>query len=104
MCANTIAAFIRSVTVAAEREFAVVREGRLVALPKGIDVNPGDIVAFELTAGGILLIPQNAALNAALDELGSALLDEGFDLETLIEDGREIRDELLLELYGIDPE
>ena len=49
-------------------------------------------------------ILQNAELNAALDELGAALLDLGLDLETLLEDGREIRDELLLELYGIDPE
>ena len=48
--------------------------------------------------------PQNAELNAALDALGAALLDKGLDLETLIEDGREIRDELLVELYGIDPE
>lgn len=89
--------------MAAERKFAVVQEGRLVALPRGINVSPGDIVAFEPTDSGILLVPQNAELNAALDELGAALLDEGFDLETLIEDGRDIRDELLLELYGIDP-
>lgn len=90
--------------MAAERKFAVVREDRLIALPKGLEVNPGDIVAFESTDSGILLIPQNAELNAALDELGAALLAQGLDLETLIEDGREIRDELLLELYGIDPE
>ena len=90
--------------MAAERKFAVVREGRLVALPKGIEVNPGDIVAFEETDNGLLLIPQNAELNAALDTLGAALLEQGLDLETFIEDGREIRDELLLEMYGIDPE
>jgi hypothetical protein len=90
--------------MAAERKFAVVQEGRLVALPGGIEVNPGDIVAFETTDSGILLVPQNAQLNATLDELGAALLDGGRDLETLIADGREIRDELLLELYGIDSE
>ena len=90
--------------MAAERKFAVVQEGRLVALPKGIEVKPGDIVAFEPTDSGILLIPQNAELNAALDDLGAALLEQGLNLETLIEDGRVIRDELLLELYGIDPE
>lgn len=90
--------------MAAERKFAVVQEGRLVALPKGIEVTTGDIVAFEMTDKGILLVPQNAELNDALDELGAALLDEGLDLDSLIEDGREIRDELLLELYGIDPE
>lgn len=90
--------------MAAERKFAVVQEGRLVVLPKSINVSPGDIVVFESTDSGILLVPQNAELDAALDELGATLLDSGSDLESLIEDGRGIRDELLLELYGIDPE
>lgn len=90
--------------MSAERKYAVVREGRLVALPQGIAISPGDIVAFEFTDRGLLLIPQNTALNAALDELGAALNDAGVDLESFIEDGRKIRGELLLELYGLDPE
>ncbi len=44
---------------------------------------------------------QDAELNAVLDALGAALLEAGLDLETLIEDSREIRGELLAELYGI---
>ena len=50
------------------------------------------------------LVQDDVALHAALDELGAILNAAGFDLETRIEDGREIRGELLLELHGIDPE
>ena len=39
-----------------------------------------------------------------LDDIGRELKQRGVTLEDLIKDGREIRGDLLKELYGIEPE
>jgi hypothetical protein len=44
---------------------------------------------------------QEMALFAALDEIGAALREQGLSLEDMIERGREIRGQLVEELYGI---
>lgn len=44
---------------------------------------------------------REAELNKALDEIGNALREQGLTLEDTIERGREIRGQLLAELYGI---
>ncbi len=44
-----------------------------------------------------------AAAAALLDKIGESLTAQGFDLEELIETGRAERDDLLREMYGIEP-
>jgi hypothetical protein len=44
---------------------------------------------------------QEVALFAALDEIGAALRERGLSLEDMIERGKEIRGQLVEELYGI---
>ena len=41
------------------------------------------------------------AVNSALDEIGQALQKKGIPLEKLIEQGREIRGEIIEEKYGV---
>jgi hypothetical protein len=45
--------------------------------------------------------PQEIALFKALDEIGAALREQGLTLEDMIERGREIRRELVEEMYGL---
>jgi len=45
--------------------------------------------------------PRKVALFEALDEIGAALREQGLTLEDMIERGREIRGQLIEELYGL---
>ncbi|HEY7036148.1 MAG TPA: hypothetical protein VH482_32745 [Thermomicrobiales bacterium] len=45
--------------------------------------------------------PQEVALFEALDEIGAALREQGLTLEDMIESGREIRAQLIEEMYGL---
>lgn len=53
------------------------------------------------TPEGILITSQGIAALKALDDIGTALKEQGLTLEDMIESGREIRRELLQEMYGI---
>lgn len=72
-------------------------------------IREGDFVSFESVDQGILLTPQkvvptqkiNAALQA-LDAIADELESKGIALDELVENGREIRGDLLKELYGIE--
>jgi hypothetical protein len=85
--------------MAAERKLIKVQEGGLVSLPTGFGVKPGDVLEARETADGILLVLQNDPLTRALDGAASALRDAGVSLEELIDNSREIRDELWHERY-----
>ncbi|MFT4036921.1 MAG: hypothetical protein QM692_01975 [Thermomicrobiales bacterium] len=88
--------------MAAERKFAIVQEDGLVLLPAGIHLEAGDVLPVEETESSLILSLPNRKLDDALDRLGLALREAGIDLDTFIEDGREIRGDLLRERYGID--
>lgn len=64
-------------------------------------LEPGDLVAFVETEAGVLILPhpERAAMDA-LDRIGEALKAKGITIEDLMEDGREIRGQLLEEEYG----
>lgn len=68
-------------------------------------LEPGDLVAFVETEAGVLIIPhaERVALET-LDRIGKALKAKGISLDELMEDGREIRGQLLEEEYGIHVE
>lgn len=93
--------------MAAERKLVRIQEKGQVTLPADIrrrlGLKKGDLVAVEGTSDGVLITPQAVVAIKALDEIGKALREQGLSLEELIESGREHRDELVRELYGIDP-
>jgi hypothetical protein len=49
----------------------------------------------------MLITPRGVAALKALDDIGAALKEQGLTLDDMIESGREIRRELLQEMYGI---
>ena len=77
-----------------------------VALPadlrEKLGLKRGDIVAVVETADGLLLTSRGAAIKRELSDVDAELRKQGLSFDELIESGREIRGELLRELYGID--
>ena len=88
-------------------KMSVVQEKGQVTIPaelrKKLGLKKGDLVAFIETDDGVLISPREVVAATALEELGAALMEKGISLEDLIESGREIRGELVRELYGLDP-
>ena len=73
-----------------------------IELRKKYGIKEGDLVGFRETKEGLLLDLRAVQIAKALDQIGAALREQGETLESMIESGREIRGELLKELYGID--
>jgi AbrB family looped-hinge helix DNA binding protein len=71
---------------------------------KKLNLRKGDLVSFVETKEGVLIKPAEVLLTEALDEIGRALKEEGITLEEWIERGREIRGQLLEEMYGLKDE
>ena len=59
-------------------------------------------MAFVETENGVLISPREVVALEALRRLGESLKAKGITLEELMESGREIRGELLEEMYGLD--
>lgn len=71
---------------------------------KKLNLKKGDMVSFVETKDGVLIKPAEVLLTETLDEIGKALKEEGITLEEWIERGREIRGQLLEEMYGLKDE
>jgi len=71
---------------------------------KKLNLRKGDRVMFIETKEGVLIKPAEVLLTEALDEMGKALKEEGITLEEWIERGREIRGQLLEEMYDLKDE
>ena len=69
-----------------------------------LNLKKGDMVSFVETKEGVLIKPAEVIITEALDEIGKALKEEGITLEEWIERGREIRGQLLEEMYGLKDE
>ena len=68
-------------------------------------LEPGDLVVFVETEAGVLILPrEELGVREALNRIGKALKANGITLDELMEDGREIRSQLLEEEYGIHVE
>ena len=84
-----------------------IQEKGQVTLPaavrKQLGLEKGDLVAVVATPEGVLITPQEVVASKALDEIGAILPEQGLSLEELIEAGRDGRDELVREQYGIEP-
>ena len=71
---------------------------------KKLNLKKGDMVSFVETKDGVLIKPAEVLVTEALDEMGRALKEEGITLEEWIKRGREIRGQLLEEMYGLKDE
>jgi AbrB family looped-hinge helix DNA binding protein len=93
--------------MAAQPNLVRVQEKGQVTLPaairKQLGIKKGDLVAVEVTPDGVLITPRAVLAIKALDEIGAILRDKGVTLEEWMESGREIREELAREQYGLDP-
>jgi AbrB family looped-hinge helix DNA binding protein len=80
---------------------------RQVTLPAAIreelGIKRGDLVSVSVTSAGVLITPQRAIAAALLDKIGESIAAQGLTLEELIESGRSERDDLLREMYAIEP-
>jgi AbrB family looped-hinge helix DNA binding protein len=92
--------------MASESKLVRIQEKGQVTLPaavrKRLGLKKGDLVAVVATPDGVLITPQEVVASKALDEIGAILREQGISLEELIEVGRDGRDELVRELYGIE--
>ena len=90
-----------------EPKLVRIQEKGQVTLPaavrKRLGLKKGDLVAVVATAEGVLITPQEVIATRALEQIGEILREQGVSLEELIEAGRDGRDELVREQYGIDP-
>ncbi len=86
----------------------VIQERGQITLPAELrrkyGLKKGDVISFEDTADGILINPREALVMRLLDDIGSELTKRGVTLEDLVESGRALRDDLLKDLYGIEPD
>ncbi|NPV08230.1 MAG: AbrB/MazE/SpoVT family DNA-binding domain-containing protein [Anaerolineae bacterium] len=57
----------------------------------------GDLITFIETEEGLLVQPREVVAMRLLDKIGQALKERGIELDELIEDGRDIREELIRE-------
>lgn len=64
----------------------------------------GDEVTIIETEQGLVILPRVTGALTALHEIGTALQAKGVTLDELMERGRDIRDDILREKYGIDPD
>jgi len=88
-------------------KMSVVQEKGQVTIPaelrKKLGLKKGDLVAFIETDDGVLISPRELVAATALEQIGAALKEKGITLEDLMESGREIRGELVREMYGLEP-
>jgi antitoxin PrlF len=82
-----------------------VQEKGQVTIPleirRKLNLKKGDLVTFIETEHGVLIKPAEVFVAGALDEIGRALKARGFKLEDLIEQGREMREEIIEDEYHL---
>ena len=83
-----------------------VQEKGQVTIPaqirKRLKLKKGDLVIFEETDAGVMIRPAEVLVSQALVEIGKALQAKGVTLDEIIERGRELREKLIEEEYGLD--
>jgi len=85
-----------------------IQENGQVTLPKELrreyDLRKGDTVIFERTDEGWVVRKEEPDPMRLLDELGALLAERGITLDELITSGRDIREEIVRERYGVGTE
>jgi len=91
-----------------ELKLSTVQEKGQVTIPaeirRKLGLKKGDYVAFVETEDGVLISRREVVTMKALREIGESLKEKGISLEELLGSGRNIRAELLEEMYGIEAE
>lgn len=77
---------------------------RLIQTGLKLDLKKGDLVTFVETEDGVLISRQEVVALKALREIGKSLKEKGISVEELMASGRDIRGDLLGEMFGIDSE
>ncbi len=90
----------------ASSNLSIVQEKGQVTIPADIrrklGLRKGDLIAFIETDQGVVISRQEVIALDLLKEIGDSLKSKGISLEELLADGRDIRSDLLREIYGID--
>ena len=82
-----------------------IQEKGQVTIPtkirKKLNLRKGDVVMFVETSAGVLIKPAEAIVSEALDKIGKALKADGITQEKWTKRSRDIRKQLLEEMYGL---
>lgn len=82
-----------------------IQEKGQVTIPtkirKKLNLRKGDMVMFVETEAGVLIKPAELIVADALDKIGQSLKADGISLEKWNERSRDVRAQLLKEMYGI---
>lgn len=82
-----------------------IQEKGQVTIPtrirKKLNLRKGDVVMFVETDAGVLIKPAEVIINQAFDKIGEALKADGITQEKWTKRSRDIRKQLLEEMYGL---
>ena len=85
-----------------------IQEKGQVTIPtkirKKLNLRKGDMVMFVETEAGVLIQPAEAIVSQALDKIGESLRADGITPEKWNKRSRDIRKQLLEEMYGLKVE
>ncbi|MDO9302306.1 MAG: AbrB/MazE/SpoVT family DNA-binding domain-containing protein [Anaerolineales bacterium] len=85
-----------------------IQEKGQVTIPtkirKKLNLRKGDMVMFVETEAGVLIQPAEVLVSQALDKIGESLRADGITPEKWNKRSRDIRKQLLEEMYGLKVE
>jgi AbrB family looped-hinge helix DNA binding protein len=88
-----------------DRKLVRIQEKGQVTIPteirKKLGLKRGDLVAVMETPEGVFITPQQVLATKAFDSIGNILKEQGLSLAEVISAGRELRTDILQEMYGI---
>lgn len=71
------------------------------AIRENFGLKAGDIVTFTTADDGFFVRPQELIVMGALEAIGKGLREKGITLDELMQSGRDMRGDLIEELYGL---
>jgi AbrB family looped-hinge helix DNA binding protein len=93
--------------VATQSRLVRVQDKGQITLPiaarRRLGLKKGDLVEVADSPEGLMLTPRQSPGMQALDELGALLREAGVTLDDWIESSREVRGQLMQEIYGMRP-
>jgi AbrB family looped-hinge helix DNA binding protein len=88
--------------------YARIQEKGQVTIPtkirRKLNLRKGDMVLLVETDAGVLIKPAELIVTEAFDKIGKALKADGITLEKWNKRSREIRRQLLKDMYGLTDE
>ena len=85
-----------------------IQEKGQVTIPtkirKKLNLRKGDVVMFVETEAGVLIKPAEVIVSQAFDKIGEALKADGITQEKWNKRSRDIRKQLLKDMYGLNDE